>query len=152
MGLPAIKTMQALLEKTEWQNGCLVWTGACSGRKICHGHTAIDGKMIKTHRLMWEMVYGPIPTGMLICHTCDNPPCLWPEHLWLGNNYQNALDRELKGRGNAGRYSHKLNATQVRLIKKSLATGALQADLAQKYLIDQTLVSQIKLGKVWAHI
>ena len=76
-------------------NGCLEWTGAHS-----HGYGVLTagGKNIYTHRLAWQIVNGPIPKGMFICHTCDNPPCCDPEHLWLGTNADNTADKVAKGR------------------------------------------------------
>lgn len=53
---------------------------------------------VKLHRLVAEQTYGPIPPGLEVCHTCDNPPCINPEHLFIGTRSDNMQDMHRKGR------------------------------------------------------
>ena len=57
-----------------------------------------QGKNRRAHRLAWEDAHGPIPVGMSVCHTCDNPPCVLEEHLFLGTGQDNTDDMIAKGR------------------------------------------------------
>lgn len=75
---------------------CLVFTG--SRNEDGYGSISVGGRMVKTHRLAWELIIGPIPDGMVVCHRCDNPPCCYVDHLFLGTVADNNADRHIKGR------------------------------------------------------
>jgi hypothetical protein len=84
---------------------CWEWTASCN--KWGYGHFRWNGTMGKAHRVSWELEHGEPPpprgSGLEVCHTCDNPPCVNPAHLWLGTSQENAQDRQAKGRGYNGR-------------------------------------------------
>ncbi len=80
---------------------CWEWTGARQGRG--YGKVGVGkAKSALAHRVSYELSNGPIPDGMIVCHRCDNPPCVRPDHLFLGDDLANALDRESKGRNRMG--------------------------------------------------
>ena len=83
--------------KVDQSGDCWVWTGACApyGR-IREG--ARGSPFLVTHRLAWELSNGPVPDGLMVLHTCDNPPCVNPDHLWLGTAKDNKADEIAKGR------------------------------------------------------
>lgn len=76
------------------EDGCWNWTRA---RYSSFGHGCYRGK--HAHRYAYESAFGPIPTGMLILHRCDNPACVNPEHLFVGTQGDNMRDMASKGRG-----------------------------------------------------
>jgi len=83
--------------KVDKTDSCWVWTGATLRRG--YGQIRIPVKKAKqAHRLSWEIHNGPIPDGMLVCHKCDNPPCVNPAHLFLGTQSDNNKDCVRKGR------------------------------------------------------
>lgn len=88
-------------------SGCVEWTGyrLISG----YGRINIGGKTKMSHRVAWELTNGPIPDGMLVLHSCDNPPCCNIEHLWLGTQKENMSDMIKKGRNY---YSQKTQCPQ----------------------------------------
>ena len=62
------------------------------------GYGRNDSSLMKAHRLSWMLFFGPIPDGLCVCHECDNPKCVNPEHLFIGTKLDNAHDRDKKGR------------------------------------------------------
>ncbi len=62
-----------------------------------------EGRTLQAHRVAYELGKGPIPDGLIILHSCDNPPCVNPAHLTAGTHQQNAQERDARGKGNRGR-------------------------------------------------
>lgn len=113
--------------------------------------------MEKAHRVSWMLANGPIPAGMVVCHRCDNPPCVNPDHLFLGTQIDNMRDRSKKGRGNHRKGSRhgraKLTEQDVRVIRSRYATGDWkQSDLAAEYGVSQPLIGHIVRRVTWRHI
>lgn len=113
--------------------------------------------VVRAHRYSWEIVFGPIPDGLFVCHRCDNPACVRPDHLFLGTAADNAHDRDAKGRTSRhgrppvrhGEAHHgaKLRDSEARTIIERRARGESLKAIARDYGISISLVSALALGK-----
>lgn len=134
------------------KNGCHEWT-ACKDSDD-YGFFAINGKKkVKAHRVAYELYTGPIPVNMCVCHKCDNPSCVNPEHLFLGTHKDNMQDMSRKNRANKPKGSaslrSKLVETQVIQIKQDKRSFA---EIAREYGVTPENISAIVRNKTWRHV
>lgn len=95
--IPVEKRLWARVVKSPETDGCWVWMGAVCGKG--YGVIGVEKqRMEMTHRVSWRIHRGEIPDGMDVLHTCDNPPCMRPDHLFLGTQLDNMRDASKKGR------------------------------------------------------
>jgi hypothetical protein len=120
---------------------CWEWTGM----KIHHGY----GMFRKTtaHRFSYQQHYGPIAPGLVICHKCDNPPCVNPAHLFAGTQRENMRDCSKKGRIRNPQFK-KLTRQSLEEIRAMLASGTYQRVIAKQFGVSQRLISAIHVGKL----
>lgn len=138
---------------------CWLWTAAITRgpRNVCnYGHFVLNGRHEKAHRVAYMLTHGSIPTGKLILHTCDNPLCCNPAHLYAGTQVNNMQDRKNRGRQNyrvGSRHGRaKLTEEQVKEIRALKAKGELQYRLAERYGVSAFTLSLIVRRKIWKHI
>lgn len=144
--------------KVKKSDGCWEWTA--SRQKNGYGSIALprrdSGRMARAHRVSWMIAHGPIADGLQVCHRCDNPPCVRPDHLFLGTRAVNMADCVAKGRLNSARGERaskaKLTAEKVNEIRARLARGATDQGLATEYGVSDTSIRMIRLGWTWRHL
>lgn len=133
----------AYVDKTE---GCWIWKGATQNKG--YGKLSFRGKKTAVaSRVSYELFKGPLEGKLLVCHTCDNPSCVNPEHLFLGSNMENMLDMVEKGR----QYS-KLTPEQVLKIRKMWNNGSTQAKIMEEFKIGCGHLSNIIHRRIWKHV
>jgi hypothetical protein len=148
--------LRAKLGPKDPVTGCTVWTGG--GIPAGYGLISRGGRMVLAHRVAYELKHGPIPDGMKVCHSCDNPPCCNDEHLFLGTQADNMADRDAKGRGkfpglkgeDHGR--SKLTEEDVLKIRKLLAKGDSVARISQAFAVRGATIYRIQSKESWSHI
>lgn len=152
--------------KVDKSKECWEWTARRTRQG--YGQFVIDrgGAKWRTemaHRVSWELAHGKIPNGMLVCHKCDNPPCVNPDHLFLGSTKENARDRENKGRGvdlSTVRHARGEETNNAKLTDKAVreirerykAGGVTQTQLAKEYGVNQTKISDVVNYRTWKHV
>jgi hypothetical protein len=147
---------------------CWLWTGAkCRG----YGHIKVDGSSVPAHRVAFELTVGPIPCGLLACHTCDNRACCNPAHIFLGTDADNNWDKVRKNRHNPARGQRhgsrtrpervargegvtiaKLTESDVRVIRQRFANGAAMAHLAREAGVTPRTVRLLVRRETWRHV
>jgi hypothetical protein len=125
-------------------NGCWVWLAAQD--KQGYGKFKIGGKDTRAHQYSWELFSGRhVPKGILVCHTCDHPYCVRPEHLFLGTCSENHLDRDMKGRGATA----KLTVDQVKEIRELHQNGVTVKQLSNLYPVSYDAIREVVTRSSW---
>ena len=106
------------------------------------------------HRFSFKFYNGFLPEGKLVCHTCDNRPCVNPKHLFLGTYLDNNRDMMAKGRFVVGEkhYAAKLTENNVREIKQNLLGKQTQEEIARRFGVTREAISRISQGKNWKQV
>ena len=131
-------------------NGCLHWGGRLDQNG--YGRVDFEGKPRLAHRIAYKLAYGEDPGDMYVCHSCDNPTCVEPQHLWLGSQSDNMSDASAKGRLNSFRGvgsqvgTAKITEQQAREIKFGVEPAT---ELARRFQITKEAIYAIRKGKNW---
>ena len=137
----------------EPNSGCWLWTA--TGDRDGYGFIAADRsrKMLGAHRVSYELHHGTIPDGMLVCHKCDVPGCVNPDHLFLGTNKDNSDDRDRKGRNVAYAGVDHGEAKLTDAAVRDIMTKRLpMREFAKLYDVSVGSVSKVWTGRNWNHI
>lgn len=152
------------VHKSADPDACWTWTDAPEPGG--YGLLRIGKRKFRAHRVSWILAFGDIPEGLCVCHSCDNPPCVRPDHLFLGTSGENTRDAASKGRmasgdRNASRLyperrpvgerskQAKLTWDQVNAIRTRIAAGEAKRSLAREYGVSPVLIRLIWQGKAW---
>jgi hypothetical protein len=145
--------------KINIETDCWEWQGSKRngyGRMIVGSRKDQTRKSKSAHRVSYEIYHGEIPIGMDVCHKCDNPCCVNPNHLFVGTRQDNINDRESKGR-NKIQYGSKngrakLNENQVLEIRKKRNSGMPFEKIAKEYGVCKKTIIRAVNGHNWATV
>lgn len=147
-------------------DGCWNWQAAVNEKG--YGVFAIGKFTFKAHRLSYLFCCGEFDDGLCLLHSCDNPKCVKPSHLKIGDRNDNNQDMKAKGRHRRGgsktpvdrckyergqsHHNAKINEDIVRELRRDQLAGMSYSKLAKKYGINQTTAHSIAKGKLWKHV
>ena len=129
--------------------GCWIWLGPVRARGYGAVYDATKKKTVIAHRASYEVYKGPIGEGLFVCHTCDMPSCVNPDHLFLGTHQDNSNDAVKKGRSRKGHYPYNtvLSSKQVLAIFED---SRPYAQISAEFNVASSTISQIKSGDQWS--
>lgn len=140
------------VRKSRSANGCHVWIG--SANKTGYGRFWNGERLVLATHFSYERAVGPVPAGLFVLHRCDNPPCVRPEHLFIGTKIDNHLDMMSKGRGPdyaRGEASNNARLTDEEVRQIRASPGPLRL-LAERFGVSITQLSRIRRGLSWRHL
>jgi hypothetical protein len=136
----------------EPMSGCWLWFGAHDSRG--YGQVNLNKVREGAHRVAWRIYHGAIPDGLLVCHRCDNPACVNPDHLFLGTYTDNMRDCSNKGRLKLTHHKGEQNSMAkltAPLVKQIRAGGSLNY-WNQITGVSPTSIANARSGKTWRHV
>lgn len=149
-----IRLLKRFWDNVEKSKGCWKWTGSLRRE---YGRIFANYKTISVHRFSYELHCGKIPKNKSVLHTCDNPPCVNPKHLFLGTHKDNMRDMIVKGRKRVGigeqSTNPKLTEEKVLEIRRLYKEENMTLyKIAEIFNVSFQNISWIINRKSWKHI
>jgi len=158
-----LRRFHSRVDRSAGPDACWPWTAYRD--KDGYGLIRTPKRNERTHRMAYRIHTGSNPGKMLVCHSCDNPPCCNPAHLWLGTNQDNTADRHAKGRDPDGR-QHRLlrgeehgmailteeQARYIKGLKFKFSRTFNRKTVAAGFGVTEATIKAIRAGRIWKHI
>ncbi len=142
--------LDRFVSRIAFSDKCWIWTGQTHWQG--YGLFVVGGQRVRAHRFSYELHHGP--TTLFVCHTCDTPACVRPEHLFAGTHQSNMTDMVRKGRRRTGPGSgnRKLSEADIPVILYCSRRGSTNRDIAAQYGVTQATIWHIVKGRTWQHV
>lgn len=128
--------------------GCWMWPGTGDTAKN-YGSIRSHGRHWPAHRFVASLVHGDV-TGKQICHRCDRPGCVNPDHLWIGSREENMADMAAKGKQRGSRNAQsKLTEESAAEVRGLHASGVGRKEIARRYGVSVSTVAGVLSGRYW---
>jgi len=155
--LPLDVVQERFWSYVEKSEGCWIWKGCTQPDRYGYGvfwlpkSETAPARQVRVHRLAWTWAHGPVPRGKSVCHSCDVPTCVRPDHLFLGTPAENTRDAVNKGRMCKGVDSHlaKLTPEVIRDIRRRAGGGEPNYRIAQSHGVAASTVGRALSGLTW---
>jgi len=143
------------------EDDCWTWTGAVKAGWGGYGKFYYQGKLIGAHVAAWEIANRKtVPKRWVVCHTCDNPPCVNPLHLFPGTFRDNMIDMWTKGRARPNGMNAKgsrnpqsvFKEADIPVIRQMISDGTTQTAIAKQFGVTVQAVNRIHRGRAWTHV
>lgn len=153
--MPKMTASERFWSKVDKSGDCWIWRAG--KHRDGYGLTHVSRKTILAHRLVWQMTNGEIEKGLCVLHKCDNPPCVNPDHLFLGTHTDNMRDAVNKGRCkvpglSGGKHPFaKLSETDILHIR-DLSKIMTHVKIASLYGVARQTIGDIISGRNWRNV
>ena len=144
--------MTRFWKQVDKRGSCWLWKGPMGAKGYGAFFSWLNGeKYWRAHRYCWALHNGPIPDGMMVIHSCDNPWCVNIDHLRTGTASDNNRDAMRKGRVTRGEDVNTAKLTEVQ-VKEIFNSSLGCSELGRKYDVHPTNIVKIKDGRNWKHL
>ena len=131
------------------ETGCWEWKGGffSSG----YARAGLKGFSKRASRMVYTFLKGDIPEGLLMCHTCDNPKCVNPDHLFLGTTKDNLSDMVNKGRSLKGETNYNAILTE-KIVQKIRSSSRSVEYLSKRFKVSVSTIKDVLKRRTWKHV
>lgn len=147
----AVERFWSKVEKSEEPGGCWLWFGTVGTNG--YGNFWLDGTTVSAHRVAYEIAFGSIDPGLVVCHTCDVRTCVKPLHLFVGTYADNEHDKQSKGREARGARQGLARLSDADVLSlRAMATSTSTRALARRFGISQATARDVIHRRTWTHL
>lgn len=149
------KTLERVWKKIKFGEPDQCWEWQATRNNKGYGKFYIrTGVQSLAHRYVFTQLFGEVPKNIQVCHSCDNPRCTNPNHLFSGTHKDNMDDLWKKGRGRKGSKhgNSKLKEKDIPIIRQRLKNGEFHKSISESFGISRTTITYISNGLRWKHV